>query len=259
MIAVGDDVDSHSLSEGISMTQASKCGGTRWKMFLALAILAILASMVAAPSGWAASRSDVTANAGQAPDYPELDDPNPDVRAVAVQAIRKDKDVDAVPSLIAHLEDPDERVGLYIAQALVELAPPEVVPLLQAPLLRADTGGRWRAAYVLGERKEPRAVSVLARALKDEEVLVARTAAEALSKIGTVAAITALIGSLTSERPAEVFAAMNGLLALGDAAVPALVKALEAADGHVELHASQVLEAIGTPAAIAALNGTVVQ
>jgi HEAT repeat protein len=49
---------------------------------------------------------------------------------------------------------------------------------------------------------------------------------------------------------------MNGLLTLGDAAVPALAEALEAADGHVELHASQVLEAIGTPAAMAALTGT---
>ena len=238
------------------MTQANKCEGARWRRLLALAILAILVSAVAPQDTWAAHRADVTANVGQAPDYPELDDQNPDVRAAAVQAIRKAKDADAVPSLIAHLEDPDERVGLYIAQALAELAPPEVVPLLQAPLLRADASGRWRAAYVLGERKEPRAVSVLARALKDDEVLVSRTAAEALSRIGTTAAITALVGSLTSARPSEVLAAMNGLLALGDAAVPALAEALEAADSHVELHASQVLEAIGTPAAMAVLTGT---
>jgi HEAT repeat protein len=112
---------------------------------------------------------------------------------------------------------------------------------------------------VLGERKEPRAVSVLARALKDGEVLVSRTAAEALSKIGTPAAINALVASLTSERPAEVHAAMNGLLTLGDVAVPALAEALESASGHAEYHASVVLEAIGTPAAMAALTGAVAQ
>jgi HEAT repeat protein len=111
---------------------------------------------------------------------------------------------------------------------------------------------------VLGERKEPRAVSVLARALKDDEVLVSSTAAGALAKIGTPAAIAALISSLTSERPAEVHAAMKGLLALGEAAVPALTEALESADGHVEYHASTVLETIGTPAAMAALSGMVV-
>ena len=154
-------------------------------MLLALAVLALLVSAVAPQGAWAAPRSDVTSDARQAPDYPALDDPSPDVRAAAVQAIRQAKDVDAVPALVAHIEDPNERVGLYIAQALAELAPPDVVPLLLVPLLRSDASGRWRAAYVLGERKEPRAVSVLARALQDDEVLVASTAAAALAKIGT--------------------------------------------------------------------------
>jgi HEAT repeat protein len=225
-------------------------------MLLVLAMFATLISTVAPQPAWGAPRAGIAADQDKMPDYPALEDPSPDVRAGAIQAIRKAKDVDAVPALVAHIDDPDERVGLYIAQALAELAPPEVVPLLQAPLLRSNANGRWRAAYVLGERREPRAVSVLARALKDDEVLVARTAAEALSKIGTTAAITALISSLTSERPSEVLAAMNGLLFLGDAAVPALAEALEAADGHVEFHASQVLEAIGTLAAMSALTGT---
>ncbi len=241
------------------MTQTRKHSAPRWRVLLALAVLAVLISAVTAPDAGAAPQTNTTANVRQAPDYPALDDPIPDARAAAVQAIRKAKDVDAVPALVAHIEDPDERVGLYIAQALAELAPPDVVPLLLVPLLRFDANGRWRSAYVLGERKEPRAVSVLARALTDDEVLVASTAAGALAKIGTPAAIAALIDSLTSERPAEVHTAMNGLLTLGDAAVPALAKALEAADSHVEYHASQVLEAIGTPAAMTALTGTVVQ
>jgi ParB family chromosome partitioning protein len=259
MITPPGDIDSHILSEGTRMTQTTKYGGACWRMLLALVALALLVSAVAPQGAWATPRSGVTPDVRQAPDYPALNDPSPDVRAAAVQAIRKTKDVDAVPALVAHIEDPDERVGLYIAQALAELAPPDVVPLLLTPLLRFDANGRWRSAYVLGERKEMRAVSVLARALTDDEVLVASTAAGALAKIGTPAAIAALIGSLTSERPAEVHTAMNGLLALGDAAVPALAEALEAADGHVEFHASQVLQAIGTPAAMAALNGTVAQ
>jgi ParB family chromosome partitioning protein len=241
------------------MTQTRTHVSPRWRKFLALATLALLVSAVAPQGAWATPRSVVTSEVRRAPDYPALDDPSPDVRAAAVQAIRKAKDADAVAALVAHIEDPDERVGLYIAQALAELAPPDVVPLLLVPLLRFNANGRWRSAYVLGERKEPRAVSVLARALTDDEVLVASTAAGALAKIGTPPAIAALISSLTSERPAEVHTAMNGLLTLGDVAVPALAEALEAADGHVEFHASQVLEAIGTPAAMAALNGTEAQ
>lgn len=241
------------------MTQTRKNGSRIRRMLLALVILAVLVSPLSAPGVGAAPQTNVTPSARRAQDYPALDDPSPDVRAAAVQAIRKAKDVDALPALVAHIEDPDERVGLYIAQALAELAPPDMVPMLQVPLLRANSSGRWRAAYVLGERKEPRAVSILARALKDDEVLVSSTAAAALGKIGTPAAITALIASLTSERPSEVHAAMNGLLTLGDAAVPALAEALESASGHVEYHASTVLEAIGSPAAMAALTGTSVQ
>ena len=50
---------------------------------------------------------------------------------------------------------------------------------------------------------------------------------------------------------------MKGLLTLGDIAVPALAEALESASGHLEYHASTVLEAIGTPAAMGAMSGTV--
>ena len=131
--------------------------------------------------------------------------------------------------------------------------------LLQLPVLTDNADGRWRAAFVLGERKESRAVSMLARALKDEEVLVSSTAAEALAKIGTRAAINALIASLTSLRPSEVHVAMHGLLVLSDVAVPALAQALESADGHAEFHAATILEAIGAPAAQAALHNDSLQ
>lgn len=233
------------------MTQTGKRSAQRSWLLLALATLILAAAVRGAG---AAPPVSALPNVRQAPDYPALEDPNPDVRAEAVQAIRKARDAEAVPALVAHIEDPDERVGLYIAQALVELAPPDVVPLMMVPLMRADASGRWRAAYVLGERKEPRAVSVLARALADHEVLVSRTSAVALAKIGTSRAIVALINSLTSERPAEVHAAMNGLLTLGDAAVPYLAKALESSDRRAEYYASVVLEAIGTPAAYAILT-----
>lgn len=238
------------------MTPTRKPGARRWLMLLAAAILL---STAAVQGTWAAAKESIVLDARPAPDYPALDDQDPEVRAQAVQAIRETKDLAAIPTLVAHIEDPDERVGLYIAQALVELAPPDVVPLLQVPLLRSDARGRWRAAYVLGERREPRAVSVLARALKDDEVLVSRTAAEALAKVGTPMAIAALIASLTSERPSEVHAAMNGLLILEDSAVPALAEALESPDRRVEYRASVVLEAIGTPTAMAALTSLVAQ
>lgn len=217
--------------------------------FLAAILLAGLA-----PRTWAVPNDRPGPRLLQQSAYPDLDSTDPAVRAAAVQAIRAAKDNGAAPALLAHIEDPDQRVGLYIAQGLVELASTAELTLLRATLWRATPDGRWRAAFVLGERRDLRAIPVLERALADAEVLVGRTVAEALAKIGGQAAINALVRSLYSDRPAEVMAAKNGLLILGDAAVPALARALNSGDIEAEVNATRVLEAIGTPAARTALR-----
>lgn len=227
-----------------------KIGGSPLYGLLSSLLVLMLLSGSAA-GAWAAP----SARASHQQAYPELSDPDPDVRADAVQAIRQKKDAAAVPALVDHLEDPDQRVGLYIAQALVELASDTELALLRAALWRVDADGRWRAAFVLGERRDPRAIPVLERTLNDKEVLVGRTAAEALARIGGAAAIRALGRGLYSVRPAEVMAAKNGLLSLGDAAIPELRRAIESGIIAAERNATQVLETIGTPAAYAALYG----
>ncbi len=215
-----------------------------------LQLLWVIVLLIAlAPAAWAApTDSDVPRRPVQST-YPDLDSPDPQVRAAGVQAIRAARDTQAVSSLLAHIQDPDERVGLYVAQGLVELASSTDLLRLRAFLWGADANGRWRAAFVLGERRDSRAIPVLAHVLDDPEVLVGRTAAEGLAKIGGQAAINALVRGLYSDHPAEVMAARNGLLILGDAAVPALAKALDSGDREAEINATLVLEAIGTPAA----------
>lgn len=216
--------------------------GARLILVLALAMIVLGAAPAIQPPLQAESN------------YPGLDSPDPAVRAKAVQAIRAAEDAAAVPALLAMIEDADPQVGLYVAQALVELAPWPSLVSLNAPLWGKSTDGRWRAAYVLGERKRGWAVSRLTCLLRDDEVLVARTAAEALARIGTPGAIDGLIQSLWSQRPSEEHAAKWGLLSLGDAAVPALSEALESGDMSVEQRAATVLEAIGTPDALAAVR-----
>ena len=80
-------------------------------------------------------------------------------------------------------------------------------------------------------------------------MLVTRTAAEALAHIGSTASIRALVSSLMSPRPSEVHAAIRGLLALGDAAVPELQAAVESGNRVAEKNAAIVLEAIVDAAA----------
>ncbi len=217
-----------------------------------LLVVALFAGLV--PGVWAAPAGSSNPRWLTQNTYPDLDSPDPEVRAAAVQAIRAAKDARAVSALLAHIEDPDERVGLYVAQGLVELATSTELLRLRASLWGTESNGRWRAAFVLGERRDMRAIPVLAHVLADSEVLVGRTAAEGLAKIGGQAAINALVRSLYSERPAEVMAARNGLLILGDAAVPALARAMDSGDREAEINATLVLEAIGTPAARAAYS-----
>lgn len=226
-------------------------GAHRW---WGLAIVAGLLLAAVGPATWAAPAAIPARTVLAESSYPGLDSPDPAVRAAAVQEIRRVRDVAAVNALIEHLDDPDQRVGLYIAQALVELADNDSPMQLTRALAGDDANGRWRAALVLGERREFRAVPLLARTLHDREVLVARHAAEALAKIGTWAAVKELTDSLGSPWPSEVHAAMGGLLLMGNAAVSALTLALDSGIIQVELNAATVLEAIGTPAAWAALH-----
>lgn len=221
------------------------------RLFQLFLVAILLTSPV--PGVGAASGAGLSLRWSQQNAYPDLDSPDPQVRAAAVQAIRAAKDQKAVSALLAHIEDPDQRAGLYIAQGLIELASTTDLLRLRATLWAAKPDGRWRAAFVLGERRDLRAIPVLAHVLADPEVLVGRTAAEGLAKIGGQAAINALVRGLYSARQAEVMAARNGLLILGDAAVPALGRALDSGDREAEINATLVLEAIGTPAAREAL------
>ena len=211
-----------------------------WTILVTLLVLALPGSPGIAGS--------VSVQAAAAEAYPGLDSPDPNVRAEAVQAIRAARDRNAVPALISHLEDPDQRAGLYIAQALIELAPASALPSVRRVLWSGEANGRWRAALVLGELRDTGALPGLVRAMHDDEVLVQRTTAEALARIGTRMAINELIESLRGPRPSEIQAAMNGLLALGAAAIPALEEAAESGNRQVEYAASTVVEAINSAA-----------
>jgi HEAT repeat protein len=198
--------------------------------------------------------SATAAPVAQSGDYPGLDDLDPKVRAETVQAIHEAKDRRAVPALIEHMDDPDQQAGLYIAQALVDLATREQLTPLLLTVGRGSTDARWRAAYVLGARHDARAIPALAKALNDEDVLVMRTAAEALAEIGSQAAINPLVALLGSNRQAEVHAAMRGLLIAEDSAVPALRRAYHSGEPAIKENAGTVLEAMGTSEAEKALK-----
>ena len=106
---------------------------------------------------WAAPRSGVSSDARQAPDYPALDDPSPDARALPRPCRRSAKPRMRMRSR-RWWRTSRTRTSGWGCTSLRRWRisrPADVVPLLLVPLLRFDANGRWRSAYVLGERKEP--------------------------------------------------------------------------------------------------------
>ncbi len=148
----------------------------RWALMIVLLCCALTAPV------WA---DDPTPTPGSV--FANLNSDEPEVRAEAVIALMAFGDASAADRVFALLADPDPRVGLYAAQALGALASPENLPALREGLRHASPEVRWRTALVLGEMEDVRAVPALARALDDPEVLVHRTAADSLVKIGGAA------------------------------------------------------------------------
>jgi epoxyqueuosine reductase len=115
---------------------------------------------------------------------------------------------------------PPERAELDLAR-LLHLSREEYVPLFRgSPMKRPKLPGLQRnAAVAMGNRRDPRYVPDLARALTEGEPLVRRHAAWALGRIGGPEARRCLAGELLREEDeevaAEIRAALAALAALG--------------------------------------------
>lgn len=151
-------------------------------------------------------------------------------RVVAVRALGRTKEPDAILPLIAALEDKDWNVRRDAAKALGSTMDPRVVePLIfhlkdQHPFVRnsvayalgtikdrravepliislkdSNSFVRVSAAHSLGELKDSRAVVPLVDALKDKDYVVREEAAEALGKIQDVRAVEPLIVTLQDQ------------------------------------------------------------
>ena len=123
----------------------------------------------------------------------------------------------------------------------------EVEKLIQQ-LEEGDLDTRMRAALLLGEKKDARAVPALIEALGDEN-LVALVAALALRNIGDPSAKTGLIEALKGDHSVVWMRAAEALGDLGDVSVvPVLVEGLKNKSIYMGMGASNALVKIGAPA-----------
>jgi HEAT repeat protein len=222
--------------------------------FFALALLVVLVLQ----NGWISQ--------AQKPAAPEitnsavngLNSPNALDRAKAVKALRVERDASAVPALLNHLDDSDQTVGLYVAQALGDLATPNMLPSLRSALLSSNPDVRWRAAFALGKLRDVQSVNDLAALLRDPDVSVQSAAADALAQIANRDALEALTRVLGDAQASTPYVAMSALEKVGEPAVPVLIMATSSNIAQARLNAVTTLGYIASPQAAPALQLAVV-
>ncbi|MBN1310840.1 MAG: HEAT repeat domain-containing protein [Anaerolineae bacterium] len=153
----------------------------------------------------------------------QVDDRHVEIRQAAVNALGMIGDPVAVEALIGALEDHEPLVRKEAAMMLSGFGDERAVGPLCLALWDADMTVRWFAAYTLGTIGDPRAVQPLCQVLGDRSENVVNAAADALFR-------------------------------LGDVCVVSLVEHARTADREVRQVALAVLERIGTPLSLAALD-----
>ncbi|MGA2090635.1 MAG: HEAT repeat domain-containing protein [Endomicrobiales bacterium] len=174
------------------------------------------------------------------------------VRYHALEALERIGDV-AVPALVDSLKNPDVDTRALAVEALGWVGLSGASGLVEA-LRDTNSTIRYNAAFSLVNSTDASfAVPVLIKALKDEDVVFRRNAAEALGRIGS-AAKSAVPGLIEAVRDSDADVRYNAVEALGHigpdakSAVPGLITALKDTDANNRFQAFRALAAIGPSA-----------
>jgi HEAT repeat protein len=157
----------------------------------------------------------------------------------------------AVPSLLANLNDPKWYVRQDIVNALARIKDESAVHALLGA--QSDNHELVRIAIVraLGQFQDAVATTGIIKFLADENKWVRKTAAEELGKLRTVAAVPDLLKLLYDDKKRVVRkAAKNALARMGDTVVEGLLKSLAVNDWQKRKTAVELLRKIGNAAAV---------
>ena len=192
----------------------------------------------------------------------QLQEPSPDVRSDAVEALVKTGDSRVVAPLITALQDESESVRGCALQGLKDIGAP-AVPLLIVALKNPDRQVRRKASCVIDnigdELKEAgdfQAVEPLIEALKDPTSVVRSHSVTALGKIGGQQALPAVLSALKTEAVRSAldigvcYRAIEALHRLGETAAECLIHALKHPDKAIRRKASTLLGKTGEAGAV---------
>ncbi|MBN8723571.1 MAG: HEAT repeat domain-containing protein [Acidobacteria bacterium] len=181
-----------------------------------------------------------------------LADNNAQVHINAVRALGKIADPQAIPALIKLIKDPDPEVRFCVADSLTKLVSLNKAPYLKSltVLIKAlkdnQASTRAKIAELLGKIADPRATQALIKSLKDPFAWVRAASAKALGEIADPKALSAL---LKASKDKEDFVREKVIFALGKlkdkSALPTIINALDNKQKEIRLAATLALGNLG--------------
>ncbi len=153
---------------------------------------------------------------------------------------------EAVDALQDRLARPEAEVRWWAVRALAEITADERVPgMLVRALADPDTSVRWCAGLALRQHPSVQASTALIGLLSDPEALTRRLAGDALVALGG-AAVAALLEAFKDGDHLQRIEAVRALAKIGDTrAIQALFEALDEGSALIEYWANEGLEKMG--------------
>ena len=175
-----------------------------------------------------------------------LEDDDPEVRALACDALARAGDASVVPALFRLLGDPVARVSQASVAALLALGSPETTRLALLEARSLDPRARRAALRILsffGETGEAEGLDALVLALGDPDARTREAAIQGLPRFHDKRALVALLSATADDAPKLRAAAMRALGSTTDAAdvVAALLGGLGDSDPWTRYYACQSL------------------
>jgi HEAT repeat protein len=162
------------------------------------------------------------------------------IRGEAASLLGTFKDPRAVVPLVALLRDQDRSVREAAIEALRSIGAP-AVEAVGACLAEPDLSVQESVSAILATIADERVLAPLITALRSGDWIVRMHAAKALGRVRNAVAVEPLIPLLQDKVKAVREEAAAALVAIGDAAIPSLLKALQHEDWLVRLHAVESL------------------
>ncbi len=171
----------------------------------------------------------------------------PEIRRYLALVLGHTGDREAVPQLLAALDDPDPETRIYALWALGAIGDPRGLPPLEAALADPDPGLRKTAAFALGELGLPEALPALRRALDDPVADVRWNGALSLARLGSDAGASVLremldrgqaaqVPGITPEQQEDAMVeAVKALAVVGGAETEALLAGLAESDPSLKV------------------------